>query len=116
MIANFPNSMKDLAVKNINGLAVRDPDNQNPVIFRRRKVQNVGKTHVAGDDQSIFLLRIPENFIIAFSLQTHIADVHSVKTRVTENTGCGTGNIFVCDKTQTHAVTQICSSARRRAA
>lgn len=108
--------MKRFAVENVNGFAVWNPDYQNSMIFRGRKVQNIGKTHITGDDQSVFLLGVPEYFIIAFSPQTHIADIYSVKTRVPENAGGRTGNILICYKSQTHAVTQICSSARRRAA
>jgi hypothetical protein len=47
--ANFPNSVQDFSIENVNGFTVRNSHDKDAVIFRRWKFQDIRESHIAGD-------------------------------------------------------------------
>ncbi len=82
-------------IENVNWFAVWNPHYQQASAFGRREIQNIRKSQVAGDEQAILMLSESIYLRIAFTSQSHIADIYSVETRVSKNAGCGTGHIFI---------------------
>ncbi len=86
------------AIEYVNRFAIRDSDNQNSLVLGRRKIEDIGEAHIAGDNQPVFPLGIIEYDRIAFATQADITHIYCVKTRATENAGGGTRNIFVSNE------------------